>query len=99
MATKPISRDRWPAVVEAFTSLLGRFGDITTADGQISFAAPVAGTGLALSRDGTSSSFMPLHEMGGRWDRVRFDEDLLEVVVEGDGFSYTYRVPGSLVKS
>jgi hypothetical protein len=42
---------------------------------------------------------MPLHEMGGRWDRVGFDEDRLAVVIEGDGFSYTYRVPGSLVKN
>ena len=99
MPVESISRDQWPEVVMAFSSLLGQFGDIKTTDDQVSFAAPAAGTGLSLSRDGTSYSFMPLHEMGGRWDRVGFDKDRLEVAVEGDGFSYTYRVPGSLATS
>lgn len=67
------------------------------ADGEsASFAAPKAGTGLVLGRDGTSTSFMPLHGMTARWDRVTFDEQEQTVTVSGDGFSYTYRVPPAL---
>ena len=98
MASNHISRDQWPEVVQAFTEFLGEFGDVEATEDSVTFSAPSAGTGLALSRDGTSSSFMPLHEMGGLWARVGFVRDPLAVVIEGDGFSYTYRVPGSLVK-
>jgi hypothetical protein len=91
-----VERTRWPVVVETFGSFFAGLGTVETGDDRVSFAAPQAGTGLTLHRDGTSTSFMPLHEMGGRWERVAFDVDRREVVISGEGFSYTYRVPSSL---
>ena len=93
---EPIERSQWSVVVDAFGSFFAGLGTVEVGDDAVSFAAPEAGTGLNLHQDGTSTSFMPLHEMGGRWERVTFDVDHLEVVVAGEGFSYTYRVPSSL---
>ncbi|NNC93162.1 MAG: hypothetical protein HKN80_11805 [Acidimicrobiia bacterium] len=92
-----IDRSSWSAVAGAFSSFFTGLGAVAADDRRVSFSAPGAGTGLTLSRDGTSESFMPLHEMGGRWDRVAFHADDQAVVVEGDGFSYTYRIPPALL--
>jgi len=93
---EPIERSQWSVVVDAFGWFFAGLGTVEVGDDAVSFAAPEADTGLSLHRDGTSTSFMPLHEMGGRWKRVTFDTDRLEVIVAGEGFSYTYRVPNSL---
>lgn len=94
----PIDRSSWASVVSASTAFFTDLGDVETDDRSVAFSAPHAGTGLTLNRDGTSTSFMPLHEMGGRWNRVTFDTAEHEVVVEGAGFSYTYRVPPALLQ-
>jgi hypothetical protein len=91
-----IARSDWEDVVASFRSFFAGMGTIV-ADGETaSFAAPQAGTGLVLGRDGTSSSFMPLHGLTAVWDLVAFDRDELTVTVSGDNFSYTYRVPPAL---
>ena len=78
----------------------GSEGQTVVADGdKASFAAPEAGTGLVLGRDGTSTSFMPLHGLTGRWEAVTFDLPGRTVTVTGDGFAYTYRVPPGLGSS
>ncbi len=93
----PIDRSSWTSAATAFASFFAGLGDVETGDRSLIFSSPRAGTGLTLNRDGTSTSFMPLHEMGGRWNRVTFDPAEHEVVVEGAGFSYTYRVPPALL--
>lgn len=93
----PIDRSSWTSVETAFAAFFRDLGDVETDDRSVAFSAPHAGTGLTLNRDGTSTSFMPLHEMGGRWTRVTFDSAAHEVVVDGAGFSYTYRVPPALL--
>lgn len=91
-----ISRSDWELVVTTFRSFFAGMGTVG-ADGETaSFTAPQAGTGFVLGRDGTSTSFMPLHGMSARWDRVAFDEHEQTVTVSGDDFSYTYRVPPGL---
>ncbi len=91
-----VDRSDWPAVLSAFTAFFESLGTVVT-DGQTaSFAAPEAGTGLVLGRNGTSTSFMPLHGLTGRWEEVTFDRAGRTVTVSGEGFAYTYRVPPGL---
>ena len=89
-------RSRWDVLVAEFVTFFDGLGKVEVNENAASFTAQQAGTGLTLNRNGTSASFMPLHEMGGRWEQVAFDRAKHEVVVEGDGFSYRYRVPPSL---
>ncbi len=96
-AMDALKRSRWDALVADFVSFFDGLGNVESNEDAVSFTAQEAGTGLTLNRDGTSVSFMPLHEMGGRWELVTFDRANHEVVVEGDGFSYTYRVPPNLL--
>lgn len=91
-----IARSDWENVVASFRSFFSGMGTVVADSEAASFAAPQVGTGLVLGRDGTSSSFMPLHGLTARWDRVNFDRDELAVTVSGDNFSYTYRVPPAL---
>lgn len=86
-------------MIAAFTAFFEGLGTVV-ADGETaSFAAPEAGTGLVLGRDGASTSFMPLHGLTGRWDEVTFDVPGRTVTITGDGFAYTYRVPAGLGSS
>lgn len=91
-----VARSDWDEVLASFRSFFAGLGTIVTGTDTASFAAPKAGTGLVLGRDGTSTSFMPLHGLTARWDRVIFDRDEQAVTVSGDDFSYTYRVPPGL---
>ena len=91
-----IERSDWPALRAAFTEFFAGAGEVSAGDDRVRFDGSAAGTGLELRRDGTSSSFMPLHGLDARWDRVRFDREADEVVMEADGVSYTYRVPPAL---
>lgn len=92
-----IERSNWDAVIAAFISFFDGLGTVDVDGRHVSFSAGEAGTGLALDQAGTSQSFMHLHEMGGRWERVAFNTNDHEVVLEGEGFSYTYRVPPVLL--
>lgn len=91
-----VDRSDWPAVIAAFAAFFAGLGTVATDDDIASFDAPESGTGLALHRDGTSTSFMPLHGMSARWEKATFDSEKRSVTVAGDGFSYTYRVPPGL---
>jgi hypothetical protein len=93
------ARSDWDGVVSSFRSFFAGLGTVVTDTETASFAAPEAGTGLVLGRDGTSTSFMPLHGLTARWDRVAFDRHDEAVTVSGDGFSYTYRIPPALRRS
>jgi hypothetical protein len=95
-AMDSIARSDWDEVVASFRLFFAELGTVVADGDTASFAAPQAGTGLVLGRDGTSSSFMPLHGLTADWDRVTFDREELTVTVSGDGFSYTYRVPPAL---
>ena len=89
-------RSDWDAVVAAFTAFFGPLGEVTTTDASIAFAAPRAGTGLEIDRDGTSRSFMPLHDLSASWEVIEFDHAQHVVRLEAAGAVYTYRVPPSL---
>lgn len=91
------SRSDWATVVASFAAFFEGLGTVAVDGDSASFAAPEAGTGLVLGRDGTSKSFMPLHGMRARWENVTFDTDERTVTLSGDGFAYTYRVPPELV--
>jgi hypothetical protein len=91
-----ISRTDWPAVSEAFVAFFSGLGTVQAGPQILSFEAPR--TGLSLARDGTSSSFMPLHGLSARWDTVTFDPAERTVVLAGSGFTYTYRIPAGLVR-
>ncbi|NNF63723.1 MAG: hypothetical protein HKN07_05625 [Acidimicrobiia bacterium] len=91
-----VDRSDWSAVMASFSAFFEGLGTVV-ADGEgVSFAAPEAGTGLELGRDGSSTSFMPLHDLTAQWDQVTFDRQKRTVTVAGEGFAYTYQVPPSL---
>lgn len=91
-----VDRSDWAAVLSSFTAFFEGWGTVVADGDGVSFAAPEAGTRLELGRDGTSTSFMPLHGLTARWDHVAFDQQERTVTVSGEDFAYTYRVPLSL---
>jgi hypothetical protein len=98
--TEGVSRSDWEAIAHAFGEFFGGCGATSVTDLDLTFdGRPRVATGLVLRRDGTSTSFMPLHGLEARWDAVRFDADGDEVVLMGDGVSYTYRLPPALRRS
>jgi hypothetical protein len=99
MAEGPTQIDRrdWPAVVDAFESFFDGIGRVSTTEAAVEFSAD--GTGLSLDSDGTSRSFMPLHDLSSTWNRVGFDSAARCVHVWSDTAHYTYRVPPYLIPS
>ena len=92
-----VRRADWAEVIRRFEAFFEGLGDVTVNDDVAAFdGPPTVGTGLALQRDGTSTSFMPLHGLEARWERARFDAAAGEVILEGTGMTYTYRVPPAL---
>lgn len=89
-----IPRSDWDRVVGAFEAFLAGVGEVVVGPDEVAMRADE--TGIALARDGTSRSFMPLHELGLRWETVAFDRDEDAVVLEAEGARYTYRVPPGL---
>ena len=92
-----LNRADWSAVVAAFVAFFGGLGTVEQSDDEVAFAAD--GTGLALSRDGSSRSFMPLHALEAGWDVVVFDNSDHEVKLMSGATTYTYRVPARLLAS
>ena len=86
-----VTRTDWPAVVEAFRSFFEPFGEVFASAEEVEFAAQ--GTGLAVRHDGTSKSFMPLHDLEAAWETIVFDREAHEVKLVGPSATYTYRVP------
>ena len=89
-----IPRSEWDRVSGAFAAFFAGVGEVVVDPDEVSMTADE--TGVALARDGTSRSFMPLHELGLRWETVAFDEAADAVMLAADGATYTYRVPPSL---
>ena len=94
MAAESISRDDWSAVVDSFRGFFAPLGEVVASEDEVEFVADV--TGLAVRRDGTSKSFMPLHDLEAAWDTIVFDRKAGEVRLIGAGATYTYRVPPKL---
>ena len=90
-----VSRGDGESVVDSFRAFFSPLGEVVADGDGVSFRA--AETGLSLQRDGTSVSFMPLHELGARWEEIEFDRGQQQVRLIGDGVSYTYRVPPNLI--
>ena len=91
-----IERGDWPALAAAFHGFFDELGGaVEEADGEIAFDAGF--TGLAISRDGSSRSFMPLHDLSATWESIEFDESSHEVTLTGGTATYTYRVPPQLL--
>lgn len=92
-----VPRHNWADVVAAFRRFFEPLGEVTETESSIAFAAPRAGTGLDLGKDGSSRAFMPLHDVQLSWDVVEFDHDQHVVRLEAAGGVYTYHVPPSLL--
>ncbi|MDJ0955065.1 MAG: hypothetical protein QNJ81_15405 [Acidimicrobiia bacterium] len=91
MSAESVPRADWPAVVDAFRSFFEPFGEVITSAEEAEFSAQ--GTGLAVRHDGTSKSFMPLHDLEAAWETIVFDRKAHEVKLVGPNATYTYRVP------
>lgn len=92
--SRPVPRSEWERVAAEFSEFFGGLGEVTATDHELTFLAD--DTGLSLAVDGTSRSFMPLHDLGATWEQVTFDRDTWRVVLAAEGFEYTYRVPARL---
>ncbi|MDJ0663112.1 MAG: hypothetical protein QNJ75_01045 [Acidimicrobiia bacterium] len=91
MSDEVVARIEWPAVVASFRAFFEPLGEVVTSEEEVEFSAK--GTGLALRQDGTSKSFMPLHDLEAAWDTIVFDREADEVKLVGPNATYTYRVP------
>lgn len=89
-----IPRTAWLDVTEAFRTFFDGLGEVTLSDDTVAFDG--GDTGLSLDRDGTSRSFMPLHQLGARWEQVRFDQARWQVVLTSEEMEYSYTVPPRL---
>jgi len=90
-----ITRSDWPDLVAAFKEFFAGIGSVATSAEEAVFDAGM--TGLALNRDGSSRSFMPLHGLEATWDAVVFDQESREVTLLSDSSKYVYRVPPGLI--
>lgn len=90
-----INRADWQAIVSAFGDFFEGMGQVSVTEAAVEFNAD--GTGLALNRDGTSRSFMPLHDLASVWDRVGFDHTNYCVHIWSENAHYIYRVPPRLI--
>ena len=95
LETVELSVDQWAEISETFAAFFGPLGSVRIEVNEVSFAA--GDTGLVLGSDGTSRSFMPLHELGTRWDSVVFDASAWRVVLTSDDIEYIYRVSPRLI--
>lgn len=91
-----MARHRWDELVVEFIRFFAGRGTVTTSSTSVRFEAEHVGTALELRADGTSSSFMPLHALDGRWDTVVFDDGEDAVTLIADTGRYEYRVPPAL---
>lgn len=92
-----IARSEWETIRNEFASFFAGAGTVTTEPTELVFdGGPTIATSLAIRSDGTSRSFMPLHDLEARWDRITFDRTADEVILETDAMAYVYRVPPAL---
>ena len=98
--TATVELSDWASLRREFRRFFSGVGTVTESDDEVVFASddPAVETGLALTRDGRTTAFMPLHGLDARWHRITFDSDADEVMLESAGVTYVYRVPGSLRK-
>ena len=91
-----VHRDDWATLVAEFQRFFGPLGEVTLEDDAVEFSADpaVVVTGLELRRDGTSHSFMPLHDMRAGWHSVEFSDGAVSII--GNDATYVYRVPPAL---
>ena len=95
MNAPPIDRSAWDEVATAFSEFFDGIGTVHITDDGAAFEAN--GTGFSIRRDGTSRSFMPLHDLTSQWDQIRFDHEAHEVELISDSGRYLYRVPQRLI--
>ena len=89
-----VARQDWPTVVASFRAFFEPFGRVVVSADEVEFGA--AGTGLAIRQNGTSKSFMPLHDLEAAWETIVFDHEAGEVKLVSPAATYTYRVPPNL---
>jgi hypothetical protein len=95
-----VDRTNWAELARAFSSFFTGAGTVVVDDEVVRFdGAPVIETGLELRADGTSRSFMPLHGLDARWERVTFDRETDTVTLAAGDLTYTFRVPPGLRRS
>lgn len=94
MSGESVARSDWSTVVVAFRGFFEPLGEVVASEDGVEFKADI--TGLALRQDGTSKSFMPLHDLEAAWETILFDHEACEVRLIGAGATYTYRVPPQL---
>ncbi len=94
MPSVSIDCSDWSSLAVHFSDFFDGLGEVTISESELVFEAGY--TGLSVARDGSSRSFMPLHDLAAQWDRIRLDRDERLVVLEGDSVTYTYRVPPEL---
>ncbi len=94
---QPTSRTDWDGVVTGFRLFFDGLGEVEIGAEHAVFRNDTVGTGFDLRRDGTSTSFMPLHNLELRWDAVTFDRTQRTVSLTASGATYVYRVPPQLL--
>ena len=93
------SIEEWDKISEWFVKMFQGLGSIETSEEMLQFASiePYVATGISLSRQGKMAANMPLHNLDSTFHQVAFDDLLESLVLIGDGFHYTYRIPREIL--
>ena len=89
----------WDVLSEAFSGMFEGLGEVTAADGAISYSSslPDVATGISITSDGGMVANMPLHEIDSRFDRAQIDDSRSSIRLIGPSTDYTYRVPPQIL--
>lgn len=97
-----VNVQNWAEFGEVFTRFFENAGRVSCSPQRAHFVA-VSDDGLhtefAMDRSGTLAAGMPLHGLQVQVSWVTFDFDERQVLCEGPGVSYIYRVPRVLISA
>ena len=93
------SIEEWDKISECFVKMFQGLGSIETSEEMLQFTSiePCVATGISLSRQGKMAANMPLHNLDSTFHQVAFDDSLESLMLTGDGFRYTYRIPDEIL--
>ena len=93
------SIEQWGQIKIHFETMFHGLGEVETSEEQLRFTSiePYVATGISLSRQGKMAANMPLHNLDSTFNRIQFGNSLDSLILIGDGFHYTYRIPDEIL--
>ena len=89
----------WGEIRAQFSTMFSGLGKVERTENHLSFTsnAPMAATGIQLTKEGVLIASMPLHAIDSCFERVVFGEGLDSIRLIGPMFDYTYSIPSEIL--